>query len=116
MHQLVAEAFVVIAHSQCVSEKICAQIQDFFRSITVKGSDRLLICDDGCAILSPSDIGLSFRVSATDCVIFHGIQTLLEGGLSTFADMTDGAIEWVPAEEAAFRSICNADPTTDTVA
>ena len=116
MHQLVAEAFVVIAHSQCVSEKICAQIQDFFRSTAIKGSDRLLMCDDGCAILSPSDIGLSFRVSATDYVIFHGIQTLLEGGLSNFADVSDGAILWVPADQAAFRSICNADPTTDTVA
>lgn len=116
MQQLVAEAFVVIAHSQCVAEKICAQIQDFFRSIVIKGSDRLLNCEDGCVIISPSDNGLSFLVSATDFVIFHGIQTLLEGGLSTFADMTDDAIEWLPAEEAAFRSFCKADPTTDTVA
>ena len=116
MYQLVAEAFVDIAHSQCVAEKICAQIKDYFRSIVIEGSDRLLSFEDGCAIISPSDNGLSFRVSARDFDIFHGIQTLLEGGLSTFADMTDDAIEWVPAQEAAFLSICNADPTTDTVA
>jgi len=105
MYQHVVEAFVSVPHSKHVAERICSQIRDFYRSIIVDGSDKLLEFDNGRATIRLTDNGLFLRVSAGDLVIFYGIRTLLEGSLSALSRTSEGAFEWFPADGIPFRGI-----------
>lgn len=106
MYKHIAEAFVAVAHAQCVAEKVCARVQDFCRSTVFANPDRLLDFGDGRVIIRPVDKGLFLHVSARHLVIFYGIRTLLEGSLLKYLPCGEQAIEWFPADRAPFRAIC----------
>lgn len=111
MYKHAAETFVAVTNAPNVAEKICTQIGEFYRSILCEGPDRFLIFEDGCVVILPSDDGLFFRVSARDLVVFHGIQTLIEGSLSNFATVSDDMIKWLQADEDLFRSTSRHAPS-----
>lgn len=97
MYKHVAEAFVSVAHARYVAEEVCLRIKDFCQSIGASGSDNLLDFGNGRATLRPTNDGLFLRVGAEDLVIFFGIRTLLEGNLSAITQVSEEAIEWLPA-------------------
>jgi len=106
MYKHIAESFVVVRYAPNVAEKISAKIEGFCQSILSEGSERFLSFEDGCVVILPTDKGLFFRVSARDLVVFHGIQTLIEGSLSTFATVSAERIKWLKADVGA-RSPAN---------
>lgn len=99
MYKHSAESFVAVAHAPNVAEKICTQIQGFCRSIATEGSNKFLTFEHGCAILWPTDDGLFFRVSAQNLVVFCGIQTIIEGSLSSFTTTSSDVVQWLKADE-----------------
>jgi hypothetical protein len=100
MYKYVAEAFVSVAHARYVAEKVCLRIKDFCRSIGASGSDNLLDFGEGRATLRPTDDGLFLRVGAEDLVTFYGIRTLFEGSVLAITQVSEEAIEWLPAGSA----------------
>ncbi len=105
MYKHAAEAFVCIAHSDCILEGLCARAQEYCWSIRRLEHGKLLNFDDARAILRPTDKGLHFRVEAQDFVTFFGIRTLLQGSLSTITTFPDGGVEWHPAARVSFAAI-----------
>ena len=99
MYKHAAESFVAVAHAPNVAKKICTQVQDFCQSVATEGSSKFLTFEDGCAILLPTDYGLFFRVSAQNLVVFRGIQTVIEGSLSSFTAASIDVVEWLNADE-----------------
>jgi len=106
MYKHIAESFVAVRYAPNVAEKLSARIGEFCQSILSEGSERFLTFEDGCVVILPTDKGLFFRVSARDLVVFHGIQTLIEGSLSTFATVSAERIKWLKADVGA-RSAAN---------
>lgn len=97
MYKHVAEAFVSVSHARSVAEEVCLRIKDFCQSIGASGSDNLLDFENGRATLRPTDGGLFLRVGGEDLVIFYGIRALLEGNLLAITQISEEAIEWLPA-------------------
>lgn len=105
MYKHVAEAFVDVAHTRCVAEKVYLRIKDFCQSIGASESERHFDFGDGRATLRPTDDGLFLRVAAQDLVTFYGIRTLLQGSLSAITPVSEEAIEWLPAGGVLFGAI-----------
>lgn len=103
MRQNAAEAFLAVPNALCVAERICTWIRDFCDSIVTEGSDRLLIFEDGRAIIRLIGDGLFFRVSARNLVTTYGIRTLIEGSLWKFAPCSGMSIKWLPAKASHFE-------------
>ena len=104
MYKHVAETFVTVAQAPTLAEHICLQVRQLCQSVVSKGANTVLSFEGGCAVILLTDVGLFFRVSAQDPVIFHGIRTLLEGSLSSFAKVSDDVIDWQADEDAFTRS------------
>lgn len=107
MYKHSAEAFVCVAHSNCITEGLCARAQEYCRSIRRLEHGKLLNFDDARAIVRPTDKGLHFRVEAQDLVMFCGIRTLLQGSLSAITTFPDAGIEWHPPGGVSIGAILN---------
>lgn len=102
MYRHVAEAFVPVAHAQCVAEQLCSKCCDYCLSIDVADADKLLTFEDARAILRPADGGLRMRVEGQNLVVFCGVRALLQGQLSTVATVQVKTVEWEPAGHEPF--------------
>lgn len=102
MPKHVAEALVLLPNAETVAEDICSRSRIYCRSITTRGSDRLLDFGDGRAVLKPGKEGLFLRVEAHDLVTFYGIRTVLQGHLFATSSVRDSAIEWHPTSGVPF--------------
>ncbi|WP_142781653.1 hypothetical protein [Agrobacterium sp. T29] len=105
MYKHIAESFIAVAHTQCVTETICVKVQDFCRSIVSTGPDRLLDFGGGRMIIRALDEGLFLNVSAGDLVTFYGIRTLVEGSLVKDLSCGERGLEWLPADKLPFLKI-----------
>lgn len=106
MYKHAAATFVAVAHAPILAENICSQIRQLCQSVVSKGADTFLSFEGGCAVILPTDVGLSFRVSARDPVVFYGIRTLIEGSLSRFVTVSDNVIDWRAEARETASSHC----------
>lgn len=102
MYKHIAEAFVPVAHAQCVADQLCGRCCSYCLSIDAEGSDRLLTFEDCRAVLRPMDAGLQIRVEGRDMVVFCGVRMLLQSQLATVPTITTKAVEWQPAGREPF--------------
>lgn len=104
MYKHAAEAFVPIAHSRCVAEKLCAKCCGYCLAIDTTNADKLLTFEDARAFLRPADEGLQMRVEGKNLVVFCGVRMLLLGQLATVATVHAQALEWQAAGNVPFRT------------
>jgi len=99
--QFFSEAFVSILNAPSVADLLCERCRGHCLSIDSSGNDRLLLFEDGRAILRPSDSGLQMRVEAGNLVVFCGVRMLLQGQLATVPTAAR-AVGWRPAGREPF--------------
>jgi hypothetical protein len=103
MYKHIAEAFVPVAHAQCVADQLCGRCCSYCLSIDAEGSDRLLTFEDCRAVLRPMDAGLQIRVEGRDMVVFCGVRMLLQSQLATVPTITTKAVRMAASGARAFR-------------
>lgn len=98
-YQNVSEAIIELEAAPTVAKKICTQSRDICLSINGRDNGRQLNFENGCAIITVVDDGLTVRVSAGDLLTFYGIQTVIEGRLWEIAPSAARSMTWLSARE-----------------
>ncbi|WP_454859169.1 SMa0974 family conjugal transfer regulator [Rhizobium binxianense] len=102
MYKHAAEAFVPVAHSRCVAERLSTKCRGYCLSIDATEVDKHLTFEDARAILRPAEKGIQMRVEGKNLVVFCGVRLLLQGQLATVATVNAEAVEWQPAGHVPF--------------
>lgn len=105
MYQRIAEAFMVVDSPPAVASQVCARINEFCQSSVVYGLETDLDFGDGRAIIRPVRNGLLFWVAARNIVIFHAIQTLLQGGVLDIARTPEQVLHWHAVNGKPFETL-----------
>lgn len=105
MHEQIAEAFMAVDSPPAVASQVCARINEFCQSSVWHGLESHLDFEDGRAIIRPVGNGLLFWVAARNIVMFHAIQTLLQGGVLNITRRSDQVLHWHTATGKPFETL-----------
>lgn len=102
MYRHVGEAFIPLrSGASCVADKIYKKITKFNNYPNLDGFDKSVDFKEGGAIIQSTNDGLILHVFAQDVLTFHGIRTLIEGGLPKAIFRSVEYVEWFPRKTSS---------------
>lgn len=104
MYKHVGEAFIPVRRASCVAENIYRKIAEFCQSASFEGFEKFIVFEDGGAIIKSTNDGLILHVFARDVLTYHGIRTLIEGGLPKVIFRSVESVEWFSQKASPYPS------------
>jgi hypothetical protein len=99
------ESYVFVSNPCDLIQEITLPISNFARMVNGNGTERTLFFDEGKAIVRGFEGGLLLWVGASNLVVRHALQLLLENGLFLATSDKRLMISWYPSTSKPFGVI-----------
>lgn len=100
-----AESYVLASNPGDLIEQLSLPISNLARMVNGNGTERTLFFDEGKAIVRGFEGGLLLWVGASNLVVRHALQLLLEQGLLRATSDERLTISWYPTAGEPFAVI-----------